>query len=236
MKKDDMPHHYREEATIQGFGKTLRWHNSIRKQIRYITLALRQVGNFEQFHKSTYQCSILFNDNGFFQTEEWILKITELEQSYCTKKRKVQCHVSVTSSRVLVKQLCTCDVDSWGRQFANRCKGTIVRLWLGGMPLNEGQLSACSCKNWLHRICSTPVGIEWWKDRSSHAAIFEVKFGQRSDGLHTDSRERTADTLFSDLESVNLVIEDIATKGNFVPTADCLRDTKDHSLVTRSGL
>ena len=40
----------------------------------------------------------------------------------------------------------------------NYCK--IMAWW---DALNEGQVSVCSCKNWLHRICSTPVGIEWWK-------------------------------------------------------------------------
>ena len=45
------------------------------------------------------------------------------------------------------------------------------------------------------------------RTKGSHAAIFEVKFGQRSEESSTDSRERTADTLFSDLESVALVIE-----------------------------
>ena len=55
----------------------------------------------------------------------------------------------------------------------------------------------------------------------------------------TDSRERTADTLFTDLESLALAIEgsdlDI-TEDNVVPTAKCVQDTKERQLVTRSGL
>ena len=45
-------------------------------------------------------------------------------------------------------------------------------------------------------------------DNNSHAAIFEVKFDKKAEGAITDSRERTPDTLFSDLESVAFVIED----------------------------
>ena len=74
------------------------------------------------------------------------------------------------------------------------------------------------------------------KNRGSDAAIFEVKFGQRSEGPHTDSRERTADTLSGNLENVAEVLEENTTKSNFIPTTDCLRDTRERHLVTRSGL
>ena len=74
------------------------------------------------------------------------------------------------------------------------------------------------------------------EDKGSHAAIFEVEFGKEVEGSCTDSRERTADTLFSDLESVALVVEGSDLKDIFVPTANCNRDTKERQLVTRSGL
>ena len=74
------------------------------------------------------------------------------------------------------------------------------------------------------------------EDKYSHAAIFEVKFGKKAEGSITDSRERTADTLFNDLESVALVVEGSELKDNFVPTANCIRDTKERQLMTRSGL
>ena len=76
-------------------------------------------------------------------------------------------------------------------------------------------------------------------DKNRHAAIFEVKIGGEKGGVITDSRERTADTLFSDLESVAFAIEgsDLnTTKDHFVPTAKCIQDTKERQLVTRSGL
>ena len=74
------------------------------------------------------------------------------------------------------------------------------------------------------------------EDKGSHAAIFEVKFGKKAEGSFTDSREGTPDTLFSDLESVALVVEGSDLKDNFVSAANCTRDTKERQLVTRSGL
>ena len=59
----------------------------------------------------------------------------------------------------------------------------------------------------------------------SHAAIFDVKFGRKSDRVITDSRGRTADAPFLNLESVALVLEgsDLSiTEDNFVPTARCI--------------
>ena len=79
-------------------------------------------------------------------------------------------------------------------------------------------------------------------DKISHAAIFEVKCGKKKkeEGAITDSPERTADTLFNDLESVAFAIEgsDLnTTKDHFVPTAKCIiQDTKERQLVTRSDI
>ena len=91
------------------------------------------------------------------------------------------------------------------------------------------------------RIDSTGYARILWEssaeeDKNSHAAIFDSKFGKMAEGSITDSRERTADSLFSDLESVALVVEGSVDKDNFVPTANCNRDIKERQLVTRSGL
>ena len=79
-----------------------------------------------------------------------------------------------------------------------------------------------------------------WESSEEDAAIFEVKFGKKkTKRIITDSRERTADTLFNDLESVALAIEgsDLnINENNFVPRAKCIQDTKERQLVTRSGL
>ena len=66
-------------------------------------------------------------------------------------------------------------------------------------------------------------------DKNTHAAIFEVKFGTKADEAITDSRKRTADTLFTDLESVALAIQGRdpnITEDNFVPKAKCIQDTQ----------
>ena len=66
-----------------------------------------------------------------------------------------------------------------------------------------------------------------------------VKFGKKAEEAISDSRKRTADTLFTDLESVALASEgrDLnITEDTFVPTAKCIRDTKERQLVTGIGL
>ena len=73
-------------------------------------------------------------------------------------------------------------------------------------------------------------------DKNTHAAIFQVKFGKKAQEAITDSRERTADTFFTDLESVALAIEgsDLnITEDNFVPTEKCIQETNERQLVTR---
>ena len=63
-----------------------------------------------------------------------------------------------------------------------------------------------------------------------------MKFGKKAEGSFTGSCERTADTLISDVQSVALVVESSDLKENVVPTANCVRDTKERQLVTISGL
>ena len=92
----------------------------------------------------------------------------------------------------------------------------------------------------MHELTPQDVVRLLWEsneeeDKGSHAAIFEVKFGKKVEGSFIDSRERTADTLFSDLESVASVVEGSDFKDNFVLTAYCIRDAKERQLVTRSG-
>ena len=57
------------------------------------------------------------------------------------------------------------------------------------------------------RIDSTRYVRLLWKsneedDEDGHAAIFEVKFGTKAEGVTAESRERTAESLFDNLESV----------------------------------
>ena len=65
-----------------------------------------------------------------------------------------------------------------------------------------------------------------WANKFSYASIFEVKVRQKSERALADLREQTADTLFSDLGTVALVIEgsDLSiTEDKFMPIADVFR-------------
>ena len=73
------------------------------------------------------------------------------------------------------------------------------------------------------------------KKTKTHMQRF-LEFGKKA---QAQPRERTADSPFSDLESVASAVEgsDLnTTEGNFVPTARCIQHTKERQLVTRSGL
>ena len=76
--------------------------------------------------------------------------------------------------------------------------------------------------------------MTWPMQRSLNWSSFK-----KSEEAITDSRERTADTLISDVGSVALALEgsDLSIiEDNFVPTARCIQDTKKWHLVTRSSL
>ena len=55
------------------------------------------------------------------------------------------------------------------------------------------------------------------EDEGSHAAVFQVKFGKKAGESLTDSRERAADTLFSNLESVALVMRAMIPRATLCP-------------------
>ena len=77
------------------------------------------------------------------------------------------------------------------------------------------------------------------EDRNGHAAIFEVKFGKTSERAVKESRERSVEQLFPDLESVALAVEGReldTTEDPNEPSARYINDTKKRQLVTRSGL
>ena len=76
-------------------------------------------------------------------------------------------------------------------------------------------------------------------DRNGHAAIFEIKFGKTSERAVKESRERSSEQHFTDLEFVALDVEgsDVGTGGDpFEPTARCINDTRKRKQVTKSGL
>ena len=76
------------------------------------------------------------------------------------------------------------------------------------------------------------VSLLWESD-----AILEVKFGKRLETAMTQlsqSRERTAQQLFDQLENVALAVE--GNDDSSESTAKCINDVKKRNLVTGSGL
>ena len=83
--------------------------------------------------------------------------------------------------------------------------------------------------------------IQVKKTTKNACSDFWNEFGKKTEGDMTDSRERTADTLYNDLESVALTIEGTnpnVTEDGKVHTTEFIQDTKKRQLelVTRSGL
>ena len=208
----------------------------VQLQSIYFPQSVKKIGaNVELFHMSTYQCSILFNNMVSFKRKGEFRKPQNLNKPIAKNERYY-----VTDLTLLR--------EFWGNSYAH----VVLTAEADSLPTHakqlfeEYRLVGChSTKgNYLSvhaRIDSTGYVRLLWEsndedDKGPHAAIFEVKFGQKAEGSLTDSREQTADTLFSDLESVALVIEDNDTKDNFVSTAECLQDTRKRQLVTRSGL
>ena len=97
--------------------------------------------------------------------------------------------------------------DGRGWQLTDRRKASVWGLRLSGMPREQKQWLVSPCKIWFHRLSSSSLRINGRNNELYHAAIFEVHFGKKSEGAITDSRERTAETLFSDVWSVALAVE-----------------------------
>ena len=96
---------------------------------------------------------------------------------------------------------------------SRRHKRTICRQTHGKLLEDHGLVGCHSTRSddlSVHaRIDSTGFVHLLWESIGeekgfSHAAIFEVKFGKKSERVITDSRGRTADALFMNLESVGI--------------------------------
>ena len=87
------------------------------------------------------------------------------------------------------------------------------------------------------RVDSTGyVRLLWESSEEDDKNATILEFGKKAEA---EPRERKADSLFSDMESVALAVEgsDLdTTEGSFVPAARCIQHTKERQLVTRSGL
>ena len=152
----------------------------------------------ELFNVSTCQCSILLNNMVSFNRKSEFRKPENLSKPISKGEKFNVAELSL--------------LKEFGR---NNCAHIIFTAEANSLPTDARQLFEdydlvgchASRSNDLSvhaRIDSTGYVRLLWKsikenNEFSHAAIFEVKFGKNSEGAITDSRERTADALFSDV-------------------------------------
>ena len=139
--------------------------------------------------------------------------------------------------------------EIWGNNYAH----VILTAEADSLPTDEKELlddhGFVGCQSSRSNDLSVHARIDssgyirllWESDeeRNGHEAIFEVKFGEKTERTTTKSCERSAEQLFDTLEPVALAMEgsDLGpTEDPFEPTARCINDTKKRQLVTRSGL
>ena len=96
------------------------------------------------------------------------------------------------------------------------------------------QPEAMTCQS-MQKVDSTGYVRLLWESigkatKFSYESILKIQIGQKPERALADLREQTADTLFSDLGTVALVIEgsDLSiTEDTLAPTARCIQDTKE---------
>ena len=201
--------------------------------------SVRKTGtNVDIYSVSMCQCSILVNNMGSFNWKSVFRKAENLNKP-TTKSEKFN-----VADFSLVR-------DSCGNNYAL----VILTAEAGSLSTDAKQLledyGLVGCHSSRGNDLSVHARIDFtgcvrllWEsteedDENGHAAIFEVKFGKKAEGVTAELREGTAESLFDNLESVELAVEgsDLGTtEDNFVPTARCIQDTKERQLVTRSGL
>ena len=96
---------------------------------------------------------------GFFQSEEWVLEPENLNKAISKSEQNTIAGLSILeefwgNSHAVV--ILTWEADSFPTD-----KAVAWRLWLGGMPLSQKPWLVSPCKNWLHRLCSPSLGINW---------------------------------------------------------------------------
>ena len=149
----------------------------------------------------------LFDNFGLLLSEEWISKTENLNKpSLLPRVKDLISAELVLLKEIVEKQLCSGYLDGRGGQFADTHKPIAWRLWLGGMPFSQRQWLVSPCKNWFHKVIFVFFGI---KRRSiSQAAIFEVKFGKKSEkSTRRFARANTCHAFSSTLELLDLSLK-----------------------------
>ena len=158
--------------------------------------SVRKTGtNVEIYNVPTYQCSILFNNVVSFNRKSEFRKPQNLNKPIAKSEK-----FSVTDLSPLR--------EFWGNNYAHvilTAEADRLSTDAKQLPEDYGLVGCHSSRgNYLSvhaRIDTTGYVRLLWEsseeeDTNSHAANFQVKFGNKAEGAITDSRERTADTLF----------------------------------------
>ena len=170
--------------------------------------SVRKAGpNVDLLNVSTYQRSIIFNNMGSFNRKNEFWKAENMDKPISPNEK-----FNVTNDPQL--SLLT---ELWG----NNCAHVILTAEADSLPTDEKELlddyglvgchSSRSNDLSVHaRIDSSRFLLLVWEtddDRNRHAAIFEVKFDKKTERATTESRERSAEQLFDNLEPVALAVE-----------------------------
>ena len=199
---------------------------------------MRKAGPDVDFNNvSTYQCSILFSNMGSINRKS---EFRKAENMY----KPVSPNEKFTNDPQLSRLK-----EFWGNNYAH----VILTAEAASLPTDPNKLHTDCGLVGRHSSSSNDLSVHarinssryirlLWEsddDRNGHGAIFEVKFGRTSVRAVRESRERSAEELFADLESGASALEgsDLCPTGEpFEPSASCIYDTKKRQLVTRSGL
>ena len=184
---------------------------------------------------STYQCSILFNNLRSFERKSECRKPENTDNTISSNEKF---HVTSDPQLPLLREF-----------LGNNYAYVILTAEADSLPTDAKELiddcgivgSHSSRSNDLSvhaRIDSSGyIRLSWESDddddRNGHAAIFEVKFVKKRERAVKESRERSAQQLFSNLEPVASAVQ---LRTLLEPTASCTNDTKKRQLVTRSGV
>ena len=182
------------------------------------------------YNVSTYQCSILFNNMGSFNRKGEFRKAEKMDKPISSNKKfKVTNDPQLSLLR-----------EFWGNNHAH----VILTAEADSLPTDVKELLDDYGVLGCHSSRSNDLSVHARIDSSGYVsllwesdAILEVKFGKRLETAMTQlsqTRERTAQQLFHQLENVALAVE--GNDDSSESTSKSINDVKKRNLVTRSGL
>ena len=163
--------------------------------------SVRKTGtNVELCNVPTYQCSILFSNMGWFNRKCEVRKPQNLNKPVAKGGSSMSpiCHYSENSGETTTRMCFWQRKLTAYRQTQNSCLRTVALVGCHSSRSNDLSVHArIGSRRYVRLLLESSEE----DDKNSHAAIFEVKIGEKN-SKRTESRERTTDTLFNDLESV----------------------------------